>query len=227
MIEYLPLLGILVVVLGFALRLNPLLVVTVAAFVTGLLGGLDLIAVTSAFGAAFNENRYISVVWIVLPVIGLLERHGLQQRARTLIAKLRGATTGRLLLVYLLFRQATAALGLTSVAGHAQTVRPLVAPMAEAAAEKAHGALDADTRDRVRGMSAATDNVGLFFGEDIFVAIASSLLIQATFATYGIALTPLELSVWAIPTAILAFLIHGGRLLAFDRELARRDDPPP
>ncbi|MBC7985713.1 MAG: DUF969 family protein, partial [Sphingomonadaceae bacterium] len=135
---YLPLLGILVVVLGFALRLNPLLVVTVAAFVTGLLGGLGLVEVTSAFGRAFNDNRYISVVWIVLPVIGLLERHGLQQRARTLIAKLRGATTGRLLLVYLLFRQATAALGLTSVAGHPQTVRPLVAPMAEAAAEKAH-----------------------------------------------------------------------------------------
>ena len=33
--HYLPLLGILVVVAGFALKLNPMLVVTVAAFVTG------------------------------------------------------------------------------------------------------------------------------------------------------------------------------------------------
>ena len=34
-------------------------------------------------------------------------------------------------------------------------------------------------------MSAATDNVGLFFGEDIFFAIGSIVLIQATLATYG------------------------------------------
>ncbi|MBC7986452.1 MAG: DUF969 family protein, partial [Sphingomonadaceae bacterium] len=108
--------------------------------------------------------------------------------------------------------------------GRSNRARPLSSlrqeSVAEAAAEKAHGALDEATRDRVRGMAAATDNIGLFFGEDIFVAIASILLIQATFATYGIALTPLELSVWAIPTAILAFLIHGGRLLAFDRALS-------
>lgn len=219
--NYWPLIGILVVVAGFALRFNPLLVVASAALATGLLAGLDIVAVVEALGKAFNDNRYISITWIVLPVIGLLERYGLQQRARTLIEKIRGATMGRLLLVYLLFRQATAALGLTSVAGHAQTVRPLVAPMAEAAAEKTHGELAEDEREQVLGMSAATDNVGLFFGEDIFVAIASILLIQGVFSSYGYELTPLQLSVWAIPTAICAFLIHGGRLLAFDRRLGR------
>ena len=35
---YLPLLGIALVVLGFALRFNPLLVVAIAAIATGLLG---------------------------------------------------------------------------------------------------------------------------------------------------------------------------------------------
>ncbi len=221
MSDYLVLSGILVVVAGFALKLNPLLVVTLAAFVTGLLAGLDLVEVTSAFGKAFNDNRYISVVWIVLPVIGLLERYGLQQRARALIEGIKGATMGRLLLIYLLFRQITAALGLTSVAGHPQTVRPLVAPMAEAAAEKSHGKLGDAQREKVLGMSAATDNVGLFFGEDIFVAIASILLIQGVFDSYGYELTPLQLSVWAIPTAICAFIIHGSRLLMFDRRLTR------
>jgi len=80
----LTLLGVLVIVLGFAARLNPLLVVTAAAIVTGLAGGLDLVAVISAFGRAFNENRYVSVVWLVLPAIGALERAGLQERARGL-----------------------------------------------------------------------------------------------------------------------------------------------
>lgn len=213
--------GIVIIVLGFMAGLNPLLVVTIAALATGIAAGLDPLAVVSAFGKAFNDNRYVSVVWIVLPVIGLLERYGLQQRARTLIARFRGATVGRLLIVYLIIRQIAAALGLTSIAGHAQTVRPLVAPMAEAAAE-AQGAGDAETREEVKAMAAATDNVGLFFGEGIFIAIASILLIKGTFETYGIFLAPLELSVWAIPTAIAALLIHGARLMRLDRRLGAR-----
>jgi len=219
--NYWPLLGILVVVLGFALRLNPMLVVTAAALITGLLGGLDLTEVIATFGKAFNDNRLIAIVWIVLPVIGLLERFGLQQRAAALIRSMRNATTGRLLLLYLGYRQVTAAIGLHSTAGHPQTVRPLVAPMAVAAAEKQHGELDSDTADKVRSYAAATDNVGLFFGEDIFFAIGSIVLIQQTLLTYGYNLAPLQLARWAIPSAIAAFLIHGTRLLLLDRRLGR------
>ena len=216
MSEYLPLLGILIVVVGFALKLNPMIVVTVSALATGLLAGMDLSEVISTLGKAFNDNRIIAIVWIVLPVIGLLERYGLQQRARALIAGFRNATVGRLLLLYLIYRQITAAIGLHSTAGHPQTVRPLVAPMALAAAEK-QGPVDEARAEKVKAYSAATDNVGLFFGEDIFFAIGSIVLIQATLATYGIELTPLQLALWAIPTAIAAFLIHGSRLLWLDR----------
>jgi uncharacterized membrane protein len=218
-VTYLPLIGIALVVVGFLLRLNPLLVVTVAAVVTGLTAGLDLLAVISAFGKAFNDNRFVTIIYILLPVIGLLERYGLQHRARTLIGGLKGATTGRLLLAYLFLRQGLAALGLTSVAGHPQTVRPLVAPMAEAAAEQARPDLDEPSRERVKAMAAATDNVGLFFGEDIFIAIGSILLMIGFLEQNGISLAPLELSVWAIPTAIIAFLIHGARLLWMDHQL--------
>ncbi|MGQ7830817.1 DUF969 domain-containing protein [Altererythrobacter sp. Z27] len=219
--NYWPLLGIAIVVLGFALRFNPLLVVVGAAVATGVLAGLDLVSVIEALGKAFNDNRYISVTWIILPVIGLLEHYGLQQRARAVIEGVRGATMGKLLVIYLLFRQLTAALGMKDIGGHAQAVRPLVAPMAEAAAEKSYGALPEGERQKVLAMAAATDNVGLFFGEDIFFAIASILLIQGVFESAGYPLTPLHLSVWAIPTAICAFMIHGGRILAFDRRLGR------
>lgn len=222
MIDYWPLLGIALVVLGFALRFNPLLVVAVAAIVTGLLGHMPFLKVLGILGHGFNENRYVTISYIVLPVIGILERYGLQQRARTLIGRMRGVTTGRLLVGYLAFRQVFAALGLKDVAGHPQAVRPLVAPMAVAAAEKQHGKLDEDTSERVKAMAAATDNVGVFFGEDIFVAIASILLIEGSLASFGIQLTPFQLSVWAIPTAICAFVIHGARLLWMDRRLGRR-----
>jgi uncharacterized membrane protein len=220
--NYWPLLGIALVVIGFALRLNPMLVVTAAAIVTGLLGGMDLHEVISTFGKAFNDNRIIAIVWIVLPVIGLLERFGLQQQAATVIRRLKTATTGRLLILYLLYRQVTAAIGLHSTAGHPQTVRPLVAPMALAAAEKQHGELDEETGETVKAYSAATDNVGLFFGEDIFFAIGSIVLIQQILSTYGYNLAPLHLALWAIPSAICAFVIHSTRLLLLDRSLARR-----
>lgn len=212
--------GIGVIVAGFLLRFNPLLVVAASALVTGLAAGLDPVAIVAAFGKAFNDSRYVTVIYIVLPVIGLLERHGLQQRARDLIGKLRGATVGRLLLAYLVFRQLTSALGLTSIAGHAQTVRPLVAPMAEAAADQQNPDRDKDD-DAVPAMAAATDNIGLFFGEDIFIAIGSILLMKGVLEGYGIIVEPLQLSVWAIPTAIAALLIHGTRLVLFDRRIAK------
>ena len=213
--------GIAIVVVGFLFRFNPLLAIALAALATGLAAGLDPLAILAAFGEAFNDTRYVSIIWIVLPAIGLLERYGLQERARALIVGLKGATVGRLLIGYLLSRQVTAALGLVSIAGPAQTVRPLVAPMAEGLAETQHPAIDADERDQVKAMAAATDNVGLFFGEDIFLAIGSILLMKGLLEQYGIILQPFELSVWAIPTAIAAFLIHGARLLLLDRRLAR------
>ena len=213
--------GIAVVILGFALRLNPLLVVVTAAIVTGLSAHIDFFAVVAMLGHAFVANRFIAIAWLVLPVIGLLERGGIRERARTLIQKLRGATTGRVLIAYLLIRQVAAALGLTALGGHPQMVRPVIAPMAEAAAER-DAPLDQETRDTIRANAAAVDNIGVFFGEDVFVAIGSILLIKGFLEQNGILVTPPQLALWAIPTAILAFVIHASRLWLLDRRLARR-----
>ena len=210
----LTLVGIGVLVLGFLLRINALLVVAVAALVTGFAAGLEPLAVIAAFGKAFNDARYVSAIWLVLPVIGLLERFGLQERAKLLIGRIQVATVGRLLLAYFIIRQLTAAVGLNSVGGQAQTVRPLIAPMAEAAAER-EGPLPDAERETVRAMAAATDNIALFFGEDIFLAIASILLIKGFLEANGIIVSPLELSIWAIPTAVVALVVHGTRLLWF------------
>ena len=217
----LTLIGILIVVAGFAARLNPLLVVTVAGLATGLASGLSVVEVVAAFGKAFTESRYVAIVWLVLPVIGLLERAGLKERARTVIAGIPAATTGRVLMIYFALRQVTAALGLISLGGHAQMVRPLVAPMAEGAAENRFGALPMRTRFRIRAHSSAVDNVAVFFGEDIFIAIGSILLIKGFLEQNGIVVEPTHLALWAIPTAVAAWTIHNTRLLLLDRSLRR------
>lgn len=217
----LTLAGIAIIAIGFVAGFNPLLVVTVAAVVTGLAAGLSAHDVISALGKAFNDNRYVSMVWLVLPVIGLLERAGLQDRARALITRLTNATTGRLLVAYFFLRQMAAALGLTSLGGQAQMVRPLIAPMAEAASEARFGPLPEPVRHQIRAQAAAADNIALFFGEDIFIAMASILLIRGFLAGNGIEVEPFALSVWAIPTAVVALLVHGFRLWQLDRQLAR------
>lgn len=217
----LPLIGILIVVAGFSLRVNPLAVVTAAALATGLAAHRSLVDVISAFGKAFIDSRSVPVVWLALPVIGLLESAGLKERARMVISKIHAATTGRLLLAYLALRQLTSALGLTSLGGHPQMVRPLIAPMAEAAAENRLGELSDQTRHRIRAHAAAADNIGLFFGEDIFIAIGSILLIRGFLEQNGFRIEPASLAVWAIPTAICAFVIHGARLVLLDRSLRK------
>jgi uncharacterized membrane protein len=214
------LLGVAVVVVGFVIRLNPLLVIAAAALVTGIAGGLEPLAILRAFGKAFNDSRYVSAVWLVLPVIGLLERYGLQERARILISRLRGVTVSRLLLAYFGIRQLAASLGLP-LGGQAQMVRPLIAPMAEAAAENALGELKEEQRYSIRANAAAAENIGLFFGEDVFIAIGSILLIKGFLEQSGVVVQPLDLSLWAIPTAVLAFTVHGTRLLLLDRRLKR------
>ncbi len=226
----LVLVGILIVVAGFALRTNPLPTILVGAVATGVAAAIssgvpvrDLpqaaLDTLARFGTAFNDNRYFHITWLILPLIGLLERAGLQEKAKALITRSGAATPGRVLLTYLGVRQATSALGLTSLGGHPQMVRPLVAPMAEGAAEAQLGPIPDGTRFRIRGMTAATDNIGLFFGEDIFIAIGSIVLIVGFMEQAGIPIEALHVSLWAIPTAIVAFLVHGARLMMFDRKL--------
>ena len=121
---------------------------------------------------------------------------------------MQAATTGRVLMLYFVIRQITAALGLTSLGGHAQMVRPLIAPMAEAAAANRYGELPDAVRQQIRANASAVDNIAVFFGEDIFIAIQSILLIKGFLEQNGMIVEPLHISVWAIPTAVAALLIH-------------------
>ncbi len=212
-----PLLGVAVIVAGFLLRANPVLVVVAACGVTGAAAFMPVDAILASLGAAFVKTRNLPLILLLpLAAIGLLERFGLRERAQTAIAKVSSATAGRLLIVYLFARETSAAVGLTSLGGQASMVRPLVAPMAEAAAETRYGPLPDHVRHRIRAMSAATDNVGLFFGEDIFVAFGAIVLMQTILNAEGIAVDPLHMALWGIPTAITAFVIHAWNLRRLD-----------
>ena len=217
-----PLLGVAVIIAGFILRFNPMLVVIVTAIVTAFAAHFPVDRILAAIGTGFIKTRNLPLI-ILLPlaVVGLLERHGLRQHAQNWISTIKSATVGRLLIVYLGARQLTAAVGLTSLGGHPQMVRPLLAPMAEGAAEARYGKLPERIRHKLRAYAAATDNVGLFFGEDIFVAFGAIVLMTTFLREAGIDIEPIHVALWGIPTATCAFLIHAWRLRRLDRMLER------
>lgn len=217
-----PLLGIAVVIAGFLLRVNPVLVVIAACGVTGLAAQFPVMHILESLGAAFIKTRNLPLILLLpLAAIGLLERFGLKEHAQASIAKLGGITTGRLLTVYLLAREVAAAFGLTSLGGHPNMVRPLVAPMAEAAAEARTGPISDSLRYRIRAMSAATDNVGLFFGEDVFVAFGAIVLMQTILRAEGLDVDPVHMALWGLPTAVTAFVIHAWNLRRLDARIRR------
>jgi uncharacterized membrane protein len=217
-----PLLGVAVIIIGFLMRAHPVLVVAASCIVTGLAAAMPVAHILESLGTAFLKTRNLPLIYVLpLAAVGLLERHGLREHAQATIAKIHSATAGRLLIFYLLVRELSAALGMTSLGGQASMVRPLIAPMAEGAAEARGRTLSEPMRQHIRAMAAATDNVGLFFGEDIFVAFGAILLMQTILRAEGIEVDPLKMALWGIPTAISAFVIHAWNLRRLDARIAR------
>ena len=130
------LIGIVIIVVGFTLKLDVLAVVLTAGIATGIAAKIDFLEILGIIGKAFVDNRLMSVFLVSLPVIAVLERYGLRERSSTLIEKLRNATAGRILGLYIVIRSIASALSIR-ISGHVQFIRPLIYPMAEAAA-KAH-----------------------------------------------------------------------------------------
>ncbi len=221
------LIGILVVAVGFALRFNTLLVVVAAGIATGLAAGMSFNEIMTLFGTYFVDNRFMTLpVVLMLPIVGLLERHGLQERIAAFIQSSRVATSGRVLLLYHALRGGTSAVGL-NIGNHASMVRPIVAPMAEGAAMAGHGALPPASVAAIRAHAAASENLGNFFADDIIVAIGPVLLIKGVYDSVGVSASVGEIALWGAPTAVFVLGVGWWRYRALDRQLASLDDSRP
>ena len=80
--ELLKLLGIVIVIAGFALKLDSILVILVAAVVTALVGGLGPVTLLETLGSTFVANRSMAIFIIVMLPIGILTSYVLWRRGR-------------------------------------------------------------------------------------------------------------------------------------------------
>lgn len=225
--EYFTLIGVVIVIIGFALKLDTLATVVVAGVVTGILGGMSIIDILSTLGNAFLTNRTATLFILTLPVIGLCERMGLKDKAVDMIKSIKGATTGRLLSIWQVVRTVASAFSLR-IGGHPQFIRPLINPMAQAAAIANYGEIDEKTEDEIKGMASATENYGNFFAQNCFMGSTGTLLIVSTlneiFSTNGIDLkvTANQIALQSIPIAIISVIVGVGYAMIYDLKLKKR-----
>lgn len=215
------LIGILIVVIGFVFKIETLFTVLVAGIATGLVAGMDINQILTTLGESFVANRAVSLFILTLPVIGILERYGLKQRAVYLIEKLGKLTTGGVLTIYMLARQIAGALSIR-MSGHPQFVRPLVNPMAQAAGASKHGKLDEKDEETIKALSAASENYGNFFGQNLFAGSSGVLLIASTLSAQGYKVSELEIAKASIIMVVIALLVSALQNYLFDKKLNRK-----
>ncbi len=219
--EALKLIGVVIVIVGFVLKLDTLAVVVVAGLATGLVAGMTPIEILDTLGEAFITNRTATLFVLTLPVIGLCERNGLKDKAVDLIKKLKKCTTGMLISVYQVIRTLASAFSLR-IGGHPQFVRPLINPMAQAAAEVRYGEIDDKTQDEIKGMAAGAENYGNFFAQNCFMGASGTLLIVSTLTEQGYEVTALQIAGQSIPIAVISVVVGVVYALIRDQIMKRR-----
>ena len=166
--ELLKLLGIVIVVAGFALKLDSILIIMVAAVATAVVGGMDPVAFLDTLGTSFVSNRSMCIFIMTFVLTGTLERNGLRQAAAALIRKLKNATSGIIISAYGVVRVLFAAFNI-NFGGVAGFIRPVIMPMAQAAVERDGKKIGDGHLEELKGMSSGMDNVAWFFGQVLFV----------------------------------------------------------
>lgn len=203
--QYLRLIGILIIILGFAFKLDTVATVVVAAIVTALCSGMSITQTLTVIGKSFVENRMVTLFFLTLPMIGLVESHGMKVMAVNGISKLKRLTAGGLLDVYMILREILLFFGI-NMNGQVALVRPLLSPMTMAAAEKSTK-LTAKGKQKMKARIAATDNFANFFSQNTFVASGGVLLMASTMTNLKHPVKPSQIVIWAVPIAIIAFIV--------------------
>lgn len=219
--ELVKLLGIVIVVAGFALKLDSILIIMVAAVVTAVVGGMDPMAFLDTLGSSFVSNRSMCIFIMTFVLTGTLERNGLRQAAAALIQRLRNATAGVIASVYGVVRVAFAAFNV-NFGGVAGFVRPVIMPMEQAAVERDGEKIDDEHLEELKGISAGIDNVAWFFGQVLFVGGSGGLLVQGTLSGLGYDVSLVDLAAVQIPVAVVAMVVAIVYYNVLDRRLMRR-----
>lgn len=222
LMEWLKLIGIVIIILGFYFKWDTIGTVLIAAVVTGLVSNMNIMNILDTLGGAFVDSRMVTLFILTLPMVGMIERFGLKTQATRLIHKIQGITAGSIMSLYLLIRE-IAGLASIRIGGHPQFVRPLMNPMVQAAAKtKYKQKLETKDEEKLKAHISAMENYGNFFGQNLFVGASGVLLIVSTFDSLNMDVTAVRIALYSIPIAIVTLVIGVVQNILFDRRLAKK-----
>ena len=219
--NYLSLLGVLIVIIGFALKLDSILIVMVALIVTALTGGLGIEGMLETLGTSFVNNRGMAIFIIIMLATGTLERNGLKESAASLIKRFKKVSAGMIIDIYGVFRMIFAAFNV-SFGGVAGFVRPIIMPMASGTVESKGLEIDPQHEEELKGMSSAMENICWFFGQVLFVGGAGALLVQSTLKGLGYEVTLGQLALVEVPVAVVALIVASIYFYLREKKLAKK-----
>jgi len=209
--EIVKLVGVFIVIIGFALKLDAILIIMAAAITTALVGGLGIEKMLTTLGSSFVANRAMCIFIVIMLVIGTLERNGLKESAAKLIGKVKGSTPGSVIGAYGLVRSIFGAFNI-SFGGVAGLVRPVVMPMAEGAIEAKGNKVNPDHLEDLKGMATGMENISWFMCQVLFIGGAGGLLVQGTLKGLKIDVELPSLALVCLPAAIfgvgLAIIVY-------------------
>lgn len=219
--EYLKLIGILIVIVGFALKLDSILIIVAAAIVTALVGGLGPIRLFETLGTSFVANRSMAIFILVMLVTGTLERNGLKNAAAALIGKVKNASPGVVIGAYGIMRSIFAAFNV-SFGGVAGFVRPIIMPMATGAIEAKGETPNEEHVEQLKGMASGMENIAWFFCQVLFIGGAGGLLVQSTLEPLGYKVELVDLAKVEIPVSIVGAVVGIVYYILKDRALRKK-----
>lgn len=217
--NYFVLIGIAIIIVGFIFKLDVVAVVLISGLVTGLIAKMGLVEVLNAIGTGFVNNRYMSLFFISFPVIAIMERYGLKLRAAECIKKIKGASAGMVIWLYIVIRTIASAFSIR-LGGHVQFIRPLILPMAEGAARKNIKLTDEDI-EKIKGLAGASENYGNFFGQNIFPVASGVLLITGTLKEQGLDISNIDVAKYSILAGVAMVLIALVQCWLFEKYLRK------
>ena len=217
--EWIKLIGIAIIVVGFILKFDTIATVVLAGLVTALVSGVSLVEFLEILGKEFSNQRVLTIFMVTLPLVGLSETFGLKQRSIDLIRKIKGLTVGNFYTVYFFIRELAGFFSIR-LGGHPQFVRPLVQPMGEAAAESQLGRKLTEVEDEtIKARAAANENFGNFFAQNTFVGAGGVLLIGGTLDQLGYKSNYAGIASASIIVAVITLIVVGIYNYLFDKKL--------
>ena len=219
--ELIKLLGIIIVVAGFALKLDSILIIVIAAIATAAVGNLGINGLLETLGSSFVNDRSMAIFILIMLVTGTLERNGLKEAAAKLIGKVKNASSGVVIGVYGIMRGIFGAFNV-SFGGVAGFVRPIIMPMATGAVTAKGKKIKEEYVEELKGMASGMENISWFFCQVLFVGGAGALLVQSTLDQLGYQVNLIDLAKVEIPVSVFAVLVGIVYYYLKDRRLYKK-----